>query len=382
MRGDVNVTTKNEALAQLASAAVRGIAPYVPGKPLQELEREYGVKDSIKLASNENPLGPGPKALAAIAKASQELGLYPDGNGFQLKEAIAKKMNCSMEQITLGNGSNDLLQMAAEAFLTTDVEAVYSQYAFAIYGIVVQATGATARVAPAYPDNHAMALGHDLDAMRALVNERTRLVFIANPNNPTGTWVEREPLRRFIASLPATTIVLVDEAYGEYVNDTNYPNAALWLNEFSNLIVTRTFSKAHGLAGLRVGYGLAHPSVADILNRVRQPFNVNSLGLVAAAAALEDTDHLARSAQLNREGMQQLRVGLKSLGLRCYPSIGNFMLVDCGRPGVPVYDSLLRAGVIVRPVAGYGLPNHLRISIGTIAQNQRLLAALAAIIGS
>jgi histidinol-phosphate aminotransferase len=371
---------KIESLAQLASAAVRGIAPYVPGKPLEELEREYGVKDSIKLASNENPLGPGPKALAAIAKASSELGLYPDGNGFKLKEAIAKYNQCSIDQVTLGNGSNDLLQMAAEAFLTTETEAVYSQYGFAIYGIVVQATGATARVAPAYPDHHPMALGHDLDAMRSLVNERTRVVFIANPNNPTGTWVEREPLYQFIKSLPPTTIVLVDEAYGEYVDEANYPNAAKWLNEFSNLIVTRTFSKAHGLAGLRVGYGLANPAVADMLNRVRQPFNVNLLGLAAAAAALEDTEHLARSAGLNRQGMQQLTDGMKSLGLRCYKSIGNFVLVDCGRPGFPVYDQLLRAGVIVRPLGGYGLPNHLRISIGTAQHNQRLLTALAVIL--
>ena len=367
-------------LRQLASAAVRGIAPYVPGKPLQELEREYGVVDSIKLASNENPLGPGPKALTAIERAIRELGLYPDGNGFALKEAVAKHMNCATEQITLGNGSNDLLQMAAEAFLTSDTEAVYSQYAFAIYGIVVQATGATARISPAFAEGHPMALGHDLDAMRKLVNERTRLVFVANPNNPTGTWVQKEPLKRFIAGLPSTTVVLVDEAYAEYVDDPQYPNARAWLDEFPNLIVTRTFSKAYGLAGLRVGYGLAHPSVADMLNRVRQPFNVNSLALAAAEAALTDKEHLAHSVELNRAGMRQLIEGFDRLRLKHYPSIGNFLLVDCGRPGVPVYDALLRLGVIVRPIAGYGLPNHLRISIGTRDQNERLLAALARIV--
>ena len=367
-------------LRQLASAAVRGIAPYVPGKPLEELEREYGVKDSVKLASNENPLGPSPKVLAAIAQASAELGLYPDGNGFRLKQAIAQHMRCAMEQITLGNGSNDLLEMAAEAFLTPDTEAVYSQYAFAIYGIVVQATGAVARVAPAYPEGHPMALGHDLDAMRKLVNERTRVVFVANPNNPTGTWAAKNALKSFIADLPQTTTVVVDEAYAEYVDHPEYPSASEWLDEFPNLIVTRTFSKAYGLAGLRVGYGLAHPAISDMLNRVRQPFNVNSLALAAAVAALADSEHLARSVALNRQGMQQLLAGFTRLGVRYYPSIGNFLLVDCGRPAAQVYDALLRLGVIVRPIGGYGLPTHLRISIGAPAQNERLLAALQSVL--
>lgn len=362
--------------AQLASAFVRTLAPYVPGKPLEELEREYGIRDSIKLASNENPLGPGPLARAAIARAAQEVGLYPDGNGFALKQALASKHGCALECITLGNGSNDVLVMLAEAFLTTQVEAVYSQYAFAVYPIAVQATGATARVAKALPESHSMPLGHDLDAIAALVNERTRLVFIANPNNPTGTWVEAAALRKFIGSLPLTTLVIVDEAYIEYVEDASFPDASRWLSEFPNLVVTRTYSKAYGLAGLRVGYALSHPAVAGLLNRVRQAFNVSSLALAAARAALEDREHLERSIALNRAGLAQLELGLERLPVRRLPSRGNFVLIDCQQPAGPVYEAMLRQGVIVRPVANYQLPNHLRLTIGTQAQNQRMLAAL------
>ncbi len=361
---------------ELAAPPVRQLAPYVPGKPLSELEREYGITDSIKLASNENPLGPGPRAHAAIAQAVQALGLYPDGNGFELKQALAKKHGCALQQITLGNGSNDLLVMLAEAFLSAEAEAVYSQYCFAIYPIVVQATGAVARVAAAYPNDHAMALGHDLEAMLKLVNAHTRLVFIANPNNPTGTWVEAAALKRFIAALPATTLVVVDEAYIEYVQDAAFADASQWLNEFPNLVVTRTFSKAYGLAGLRVGYALSHASVADALNRVRQPFNVNSVALSAATAALSDVEHLRKSVELNACGMQQVVAGLKTLGVRVHPSRGNFVLVDCARPGGAVYEALLRQGVIVRPVSGYGLATQLRITIGTEAENARMLAAL------
>ncbi len=361
----------------LATRSVRAIAPYIPGKPLSELEREYGISDSIKLASNENPLGPGPKARAAMLQAAQNIGLYPDGNGFDLKQALAAKHGCDIDQITLGNGSNDVLVMLAEAFLDAGVEAVYSQYCFAIYPIVVQATGATAKMAAACPDTHPMALGHDLEAMLSLVNTSTRLVFIANPNNPTGTWVQAAALKRFIASVPATTLVVVDEAYIEYVQDGDFADASQWLREFTNLIVTRTFSKAYGLAGLRVGYALSHADVAAVLNRVRQPFNVNSIALSAATAALEDVDHLQKSIQLTASGMQQVESGLKKMGLRVYPSKGNFVLVDCGRPAAAVNEALLRQGVIVRPVAGYGLPAQLRITIGTEHENARMLAALA-----
>lgn len=360
----------------LIAPSVRTLAPYVPGKPIEELEREYGIRDSIKLASNENPLGPGPLAIEAMRAAIEHVGLYPDGNGFALKAALAKKHACSPEAITLGNGSNDVLVLLAEAFLTPEVEAVYSQYAFAVYPIAVQAIGAIARIAPALPDTHAMPLGHDLDAMRALVNAKTRLIFIANPNNPTGTFVDADRLHAFIASVPSSTLVVVDEAYVEYADDPRYPDASRWLAEFPNLVVTRTFSKAYGLAGLRVGYALSHPAVADALNRVRQAFNVNSIALAAARAALDDREHLQRSIAVTRQGLAQVRAGCDRLGIRHLPSQGNFVLLDLQRPALPVYERMLRAGVIVRPVANYNLPNHLRVTVGTPEQNQRMLDAL------
>jgi histidinol-phosphate aminotransferase len=362
--------------AKLAPVGVRTLAPYIPGKPLEELEREYGISDSIKLASNENPLGPGRKALDAIAQASRQIGLYPDGSGFKLKQSLARKLGCSPECITLGNGSNDVLVLIAEAFLSPQSEAVYSQYTFAVYPIAVQATGATARIAPANPAGHAMPLGHDLAAMAQLINERTRIVFVANPNNPTGTWVDADALRRFVAAVPEQTLVVVDEAYIEYVSAPGFPDASRWLAEFPNLLVTRTFSKVYGLAGLRIGYALSHPSVADMINRVRQPFNVNSIALAAALGALDDSEHLQRSVETNRAGMAQLQAGFDALGVRHLPSAGNFVMIDCGRPAAPVYESMLRRGVIVRPVGNYGLPNHLRITIGTREQNERMLAAL------
>lgn len=360
----------------LAAPAVRTIAPYIPGKPLEELEREYGISDSIKLASNENPLGPGPKAIAAMQKAVTEIGWYPDGGGFALKQALAKKYGCELDCITLGNGSNDVLVMLAETFLTPQSEAVYSQYAFAVYPIAVQATGATARVAPANPADHAMPLGHDLDAMARLVNERTRLVFIANPNNPTGTWLSAAALRKFIAGVPSQTLVVMDEAYIEYVTDPAFADASRWLKDFPNLVVVRTFSKAYGLAGLRVGYSLSHPGVAAMLNRVRQPFNVNLVALAAARAALDDSEHLQKTLATNRTGLAQLQAGLDSLGVKHIPSAGNFVLMDCGGPAAAVNEALLRQGVIVRPVGNYQLPNHLRLTIGTPAQNERMLSAL------
>lgn len=362
--------------AEFAAPAVLTLAPYVPGKPIEELEREHGIRGSIKLASNENPLGPGPRALEAIAAAAGDIGLYPDGSGFALKQALASKHGWPMDGITLGNGSNDVLVMIAEAFLTQQSEAVFSQYGFAVYPIVVQATGATARVAPARPADGPMALGHDLDAMAGLINERTRVVFIANPNNPTGTWLEGAALERFVGSVPPSTLVVVDEAYIEYVQDETFPDASRWLSAYPHLVVTRTFSKAYGLAGLRIGYALSHPAVADMLNRVRQAFNVNSLALAAARAALEDGAHLAHSVAANCTGMKQVCAGFGTLGVRYIPSAGNFVLIDCGQPAQVVYESMLRQGVIVRPVGNYQLPNHLRITIGTQPQNERMLAAL------
>jgi histidinol-phosphate aminotransferase len=367
-------------ILELTAPAVRGLQPYVPGKPISELERECGVSESIKLASNENPLGPGPLALEAIQRCLTDIGRYPDGGGFELKARLARHHGLPAECITLGSGSNDLLVLLAEAFLTQQTEAVYSQYCFAIYPLVVQATGATARVAAARPADDAMPLGHDLDALARLVTPRTRLVFVANPNNPTGTWLDTVSLRPFLGSLPASTLVVLDEAYFEYSRELGCPDSSVWLAELPNLIVLRTFSKAHGLAGLRVGYALSAPEIAQTLNRVRQPFNVNSVALAAAAASLDEIEHLQSTVQLNHESRMQLRGGLEGLGLNVPPSAGNFVLVDVGRPAEAVYQQLLRQGVIVRPVGSYGLPNHLRITTGTAEQTRRLLEALAGVL--
>jgi histidinol-phosphate aminotransferase len=359
----------------LSAPGIPRLTPYVPGKPISELERELGIRDSIKLASNENPLGCGPYARAAASAALGELGRYPDGGGFALRGALATHHGVEPAMVTIGNGSNDVLDLVARAFLCPGAEAVFSEHAFAVYPIATQAVGATARVAPARDS------GHDLDAMAALVNARTRVVWVANPNNPTGTWVGRVPLRDFLGSLPATCVAVVDEAYIEYVREPDYPDASDWLPELPNLVVTRTFSKVHGLAALRVGYGLSDPRIAELLNRVRQPFNVNSVAQAAAVAALADAEHVRTSVGINAEGMALLTAGCRELGLDYIPSVGNFLTVDLGRPAGPVNEALLREGCIVRPVGNYGLPNHLRISLGLPAENTRFLATLARVLG-
>ncbi len=364
-------------LLSLAAPGVRTLQPYQPGKPESELRREYGLSDIVKLASNENPLGPSPRALTAIRDALSGLARYPDGNGFELKAALSAKLGLSTATLTLGNGSNDVLELVARAFLTPEHEAVFSEHAFAVYPIVTQAIGATARVAKANPPDHAMPYGHDPAALLALINDRTRVVFVANPNNPTGTWLKTGELEAFLEAIPESVIAVVDEAYFEYVEaDADCPNALRWLDRFPNLVVTRTFSKAYGLAGLRVGYAISHPQVADLLNRVREPFNVNSLALVAAAAALDDFGHLERSRAVNRAGMEQLRNACRQLGLPGLPSVGNFLCVDVGRPGRDVFLELLKRGVITRPVDNYGLPRFLRISIGAEAENARFIETL------
>ena len=357
-------------ILRLAIPGVQGLSPYQPGKPIEELEREYGVTNAIKLASNENPLGPSPRALEAARQALRDIHRYPDGNGFALKQALARKLSVAPGNITLGNGSNDILELLARAFVQPENEVVFSEHAFAVYPIVTRAVGASPVI------TKAKNWGHDLAAMRAAVNARTRLVFIANPNNPTGTWLAAGELEEFIQSMPAHVLVAVDEAYFEYVNEAAYSNSIAWVGKYPNLVTTRTFSKAYGLAGLRVGYAVSSPEMADVLNRVRQPFNVNSVALAAATAALGDEMHVARAAQVNREGMQLLAGAFKSLGLKFIPSAGNFVCVDFGRPAAPVYEALLRAGVIVRPVANYGMPNHLRITIGRPEENLRFITAL------
>ena len=363
------------AYLSLTAPGVAGLQPYQPGKPLAELERDYGVTNAVKLASNENPLGPSPRVRAAIQGGLADLTRYPDGNGFELKHALSQRLGVAMAGITLGNGSNDLLELVARAFLTPATEAIYSQHAFAVYPIVTQAVGATHVVIPAKN------WGHDLDAMAAAVTPRTRLVFIANPNNPTGTWLGHDELYAFLRGLPDHVIAVLDEAYGEYLDPPPSRTSVDWLDTLPNLLITRTFSKAYGLAGLRVGYGLSHPGLADVLNRVRQPFNVNQLALLAATAALDDDDYLSQSRTLNRQGMAQLVAGVTALGLSYIPSLANFLAVDVGRPAGPIYEGLLREGVIVRPVANYGMPHHLRITIGTAAENGRFLAALARQVG-
>lgn len=363
-----------------ANAGVRGLQPYVPGKPVSELEREYGVRDAVKLASNENPLGPSPLALDAARAALADAGRYPDGNAFALKQALAATLGVAPAQLTLGNGSNDVLELVGRAFLAPGAEAVYSEYAFLVYPIVVQGSGAVARVARAHDGTRGPRFGHDLDAMAAQITDATRVVFIANPNNPTGTWLTADALKAFIAQLPDHLAVVVDEAYFEYVDKPDYPNALEWIGEFPNLLVTRTFSKAYGLASLRVGYGVSQPAMADLLNRVRQPFNVNGPAQAAATAALADQAHVARGVQLNNTQRVRLEAGFAELGLDYVPSAGNFILLDLGRPAAPVYDALLREGVIVRPVGNYGLSDHLRISIGTADENTRLLGALTKVL--
>ena len=359
-----------QSFQQLAVPSVNGMQTYQPGKPIDELQRQLGIKHIVKLASNENPLGPSERVKQVIRESLDNLSRYPDGNGFYLKRALAKKIGVEMAMVTLGNGSNDVLDVIARVFLTVGREAVYSEHAFVVYGLSTQAVGATARVAAA--KNY----GHDLQAMQALINEKTSVVFIANPNNPTGTWLEANELEAFIQALPKHVIVVLDEAYGEYLDPSEAPKSIAFLKKYPNVIITRTFSKAYGLAGLRVGYALSQPGVADLLNRVRHPFNVNSLGLVAAQAALEDQAYIDKSRLLNGQGMQQLEQGFEQLGLNYIPSVANFITVELGAKAADVYQALLQKGVIVRPVAGYQLPHHLRVSIGLPNENATCLDAL------
>ena len=358
-------------LTERAPEHVRAIAPYVGGKPIDEVARELKLDPAtiIKLASNENPRGPSPKALAAIAAAASDLTRYPDGNGFALKAALSNRLGVRPEQLVLGNGSNDVLELATQAFLREGDSAVYSQYAFVVYPLATQARGAHGIEVPA--KDHA----HDLDAMRAAIMPGTKIVFVANPNNPTGTWLTGAAVESFIASVPKDVIVVLDEAYNEFLEPSEQSASIKWLPKFPNLIVSRTFSKAYGLAALRVGYGVMDAALADLLNRVRQPFNVNSLAQAAAIAALDDVDYVTESRRLNREGLRQLGAGLEALSIRYVPSHGNFVLIDVG-DAAAVNLALLRQGVIVRPVANYGLPSFLRVTVGLPAENARFLAAL------
>lgn len=360
----------------LALSGVQHLKPYQPGKPIEELERDLGISNSLKLASNENPLGPSPLAVEVLKPKLDGLSYYPDGNGFALKKALANKLGVTEASITLGNGSNEILELVARTFLAPGRDVIFSEHAFAVYPIVAQAVGAAARISAANPVSHAMPYGHDLAAMQALVSEKTRVIFVANPNNPTGTWLCSNELENFIQNIPDDIIVVIDEAYFEYVEEDEYPDTLQWVSHHPNIIVTRTFSKIYGLAGLRIGYSISSPEVADLLNRVRQPFNTNSLAQAGAMAALADDDHVSSSVKMNREGLVQLQSGFTEMGLSWIPSVANFISVNLNQPGLPVYQKLLREGVIVRPVDNYGLPDYLRITVGSAEQNARVIHAL------
>ena len=355
---------------------VRNIAPYQAGKPISELAREYGLQAEriIKLASNENPLGIPDSARATMATAVDDLGRYPDSNGFELKAAIAQRYTVPPDWITLGNGSNDILELAAHSLLQPGSSAVYSQYSFAVYALATQETGARAIVVPARD------LGHDLDAIGAAIGADTRLVFIANPNNPTGTFLPAEAIAGFLATVPRDVVVVLDEAYNEYLDPALRFDSTRWLHQYPNLIISRTFSKAYGMAGLRVGFGLAQAELTDLMNRVRQPFNVSSVAQVAAVAALDDAEFLQRSYELNRDGLALLQSAFARMGLEFVPSHGNFVLVRVG-DAAAVYEGLLRAGIIVRPVANYALPEWLRVTVGLPEENRAFLAALSRVLG-
>ena len=364
--------------SELAPPYIRAIAPYQPGKPISELERELGITGIVKLASNENPLGCSPRATAAMQEALKTIALYPDGNGFELKDALSQRYGVAHANIVLGNGSNDMLELAARAFLTVGDKAVYSAHAFAVYPLATQAVGAIGISVPA------INYGHDLKAMlKAAIERKAKLVFIANPNNPTGTFLTAAALQEFMRALPADILVVLDEAYNEFLPQECRYDSVAWLKDFPNLIISRTFSKAYGLAGLRVGYAFAHAQVADMINRVRQPFNVNSVAQAAAVAALQDEDFVRRTNEMNRRGMEQIIVGLRKLGLEYIPSYGNFIALRIGKPALSevegamkMYRRMLELGVIVRPVANYDMAEYLRVSIGTESENKKFLAAL------
>ncbi|MBC7756384.1 MAG: histidinol-phosphate transaminase [Bdellovibrio sp.] len=362
-------------LTQLAPDYIRAIAPYQGGKPIAELAREMGLNeaDIVKLASNENPLGISPKAQMAIDEAVHDIARYPDGNSFTLRQAVSEKFGVDYNQIVFGNGSNDILELVARAFLVASDEAIYAQHAFAVYPLVTQAVGAAGVVVPA--KNY----GHDLDGFLMAITPKTKLIFIANPNNPTGTLIHKNVLRAFIHAVPSHILIVLDEAYDEYLSSENKSEAIAWLSEFENLIISRTFSKAYGLAGLRIGFGLMHADVADILNRVRQPFNVNSIAQAAAVASLADGDFVARSYAANQAGMAQMTQGLSELRLEYIPSHANFVSFKVAN-AAQVNQQLLQNGVILRPIANYEMPDYLRVSIGLFCENARFLSVLKTIL--
>ncbi|HZP41280.1 MAG TPA: histidinol-phosphate transaminase [Candidatus Binatia bacterium] len=360
-------------LRALVPEWIRTLTPYPPGMPIEELERSLGIADSIKLASNENPLGPSPKAVAAIAAALGNLHRYPDGSAFYLKRRLAERVGVPVEQLIVGNGSNEIIELVVRTFLRPREEAVMADQAFVIYRMVTQAAAGVPRIVPLRD------FTHDLEAIAEAIGPATRLVFVANPNNPTGTIYRRAAWRAFLAAVPRHVIVVADDAYAEYVEDPEYPDTIRERAGAAPVVTLRTFSKLYGLAGLRVGWAVAPAPLVEAIGRIRQPFNVNALALVGALAALDDEEHVRRTIAANREGMATLVAGVRRLGLEHVPSSANFVLVRVGE-GAKVYEALLRRGVIVRPMDVYGFPAHVRVTVGLPAENARFLAALEAVL--
>jgi histidinol-phosphate aminotransferase len=345
---------------------IKNITPYVPGKPLEELERELGISGSIKLASNENPLGPSPKAMAAVKKAVEGLNRYPDGGGFYLSQALAKKYNVELSQIILGNGSNELLELVVRTFVQPGDETISADPSFVVYKLVTQTAGGTNVIVPCKD------MRHDLDAMAERITPKTKIVFIANPNNPTGTMNTIAEMDRFMEKVPDSVIVVVDEAYFEYVTHSEYPDSLDYLKAGKTILALRTFSKIYGLAGLRIGYGITTPEIAELMNKVRQPFNTNSLAQVGALAALADRKHVEKSVAINNEGKQFLYQSFQRLGISFIPTETNFIMFETKLDGKDLYDGLLKTGVIIRPMG----PKRLRVTIGLPEENKRFVEEL------
>lgn len=355
----------------VSNAQISSLQPYQTGKPIEELQRELGLERIIKLASNENPCGISQKVQQALKDNLHDLARYPDGAAFELKQLLAKKLSISADQITLGNGSNEVLNLIGLCFLNPETEVIFSQHSFIVYPLMAKFLGAKAVEVPAKN------WGYDVNAILAAITDKTRVIFIANPNNPTGTWLGQQAMETFLQQVPEHILVVIDEAYTEYIPaDVDYADGLVLQKQFANVIITRSLSKVYALAGLRVGYAISSAQVANILNRVREPFNVSSLAQIAAIAALQDEEYLQKTIAVNAKGRAQLEAGLKELGFEFIPSQGNFVTFDTRQNAAEVYQKLLEKGVIVRPIAPYGMPQHLRVSIGLEEENAAFLLAL------
>ncbi|MEW6263138.1 MAG: histidinol-phosphate transaminase [Thermodesulfobacteriota bacterium] len=355
---------------ELVTKDVAALVPYPPGKPLEELERELGIAGAVKLASNENPLGPSPLAQAAMLKALTGLHRYPDGRGWYLKQALAGRLGVNMDQIVLGNGSNEIIELCVRTFLQPPLEAIFSDPTFLVYAKIVQAAACTMKRVPLKN------LRHDLPALARSITEHTRLLFLDNPNNPTGSFLSAGELKPFLADLPAGVIVVLDEAYVDFVRDGELLDPRTLIQSDRPVVILRTFSKAYGLAGLRVGFGLAHRELVDYLDRVRQPFNVNTLAQVGALAALDDQEFYQKTRTIVWSGLNWLKPELEKLGLKVYPTQTNFLLIELDRPVREISQALLRLGVIVRSLDSYGLDRFIRVNAGLPEENARLIEAL------